>query len=417
MGVPALLHLRSYRLQILLLMCACVAAVAAFAPPASAQSGESARDYVHPHVTRIQYQQLLDAVNLDRDQQFIVGALYSDYASIIDAAVESADAQAEAAGRDTVDAVLSGRMRIAPDELRDMRAAVVQTYTDVFVAADAAFEHLITSTEAVLTESQARQAGPAIRELKRNVFLEPARREQFASDYAGEGVELLQLAAEARDDGGALASVDDRKLQSLLEQYEMQLDQQLHELSAQMRQASVQRRVASILRDDRAARTAEARMLQPWQRLYELNRRTASAIGELIDSPADRQAWMDRYHIACFPWLLAQELPDRQYQWLAQQSLAEPAWTQIEQAYRQYTQQRRTLAESMIELIIDARLSLGVVMHPMMNPTDVPDDATEFYEQMIRITGEQKANRSQVRDAFNAVLSDAQRKAMNRAVR
>ncbi len=394
-----------------------VAFCVSFSSAAIGAAGETARDYVQPYVTRVQYQELLESIDLDRDQQFIATAIYSDYANMIDDAVDAANQLAVDAGRDTVDAVLSGRVRMTADELRSLRVNVLKAHTTVWPTVDAALYDLLEGTQAILNSVQAQQADPVLLGLRRDLYLEPARMQQYSSEYAGEGVCLLDLVAEARTDGGELAGVDNRQLQQLLRTYEMQLDQVLPDVAAKLRQASVDRRLASIDRDDRAERAADARLLQPWQQLYDLNRRTAQAIAGLAADPADSQALMDRFHTACFPWLLDDALADRQYDWLSKQSLADPASSQIEQAYTLYRKQRRVLAESMIELIVDARLTLAVPMHPMMDPTDVPDDAAEVYEQMIRITGEQKAARSQVRDAFNAALTTAQRKAMNRAVR
>jgi len=395
-----------------------VAAIASFAPPAAGQSyGESAADFVQPRITQQQFRSLLEAMNFDRDQKTIAQALYSDYASAIDAAIQKADEAADRAGRQTVEQALAGRVRLPVEQLREMRASVLKAYTSVWSAADAALDDLLFGVETLATPAQQQQAQSEILAMRRAIYLAPRRVNEYSSEYAGEGVNVLRLIDDARAEDGELASLSDRDLQPLRQRYVQQLDALLEETASQLRSARLEQRIARIRRDNRARRNAAAKVLQPWQRLYNLNRRTVNAIGELIDAPADRQRWQHRFDRACFPWLLQDERPDRMHAWLAQQTLPQQTWTQIEQAYAHYRQRRRALADTMIELIVQARLTRAVPLHPMMDPAEVPDEAADLYEQLLKLTGEQTAARNQAVETIESLLSSTQRRDMQRALR
>lgn len=392
-------------------------AVCASPVRAAGPGAESAQDYVQPFISRMQYQTLLDALGLDRDQKAIAEALYSDYAMLIEAGVEDAERQASAAGKDTVAAVLSGKQRATAIELRQMRSDVVKAYTSVWDTADIAMEHLLSGATAFLTSSQAAQAEPKLRDLRRAIHLAPLRDMRYSSDYAGEGVCLLDLVAEAQQPGGELTNVPRAPLASLLEQYEAALDGVILAEADDMRAAPVQKRIADIQRDDAAARNAQARMLQPWQQMYQLNRRTTGAIAQLITNPVEKQNWLDRFDRACFPWLLEEDKIDQQMNWLNKQSIDGEAWAGLQNAYETYRAERRVLAQSMIEMIVNARLTMALALHPMMDPTAVPGEASGVYADMIKLTGRQKAVATTMNDVIRISLNESQRKAMNRAIR
>lgn len=392
--------------------------IAATSLPAAGQTyGESAADFVQPRLTRTQLGTLLDALSFDRDQRTIAESIYSGYAAQVNAAIERADAAADQAGRATVEQALAGRVRVSVEQLREMRADVLRAYTTVWPEVDTALDELLSGIEALSTPAQHERARDRMLALRRELYLAPRRANAYSSDYAGEGVNVLQLIEDARADGGELASVSQRQLAPLRDQYEKQLDAMLEDTSSQLRAARVNQRIAQIRRDDRARRIASAQMLQAWQRVYDLNRRTVKAIGEMIQSPEGRQQWQQRFDRACFPWLLEDDVPDRQYAWLLEQNLAPEIRSQIEQAYQHYTQRHRAVAQSMIELIVQARLTLAVPLHPMMDPTDVPDQASDLYEQLLKLTGEQQAATNRVLDTFQSLITETQRRAMRRALR
>src|SRR5688572_16962829 len=86
--------------------------------PSPAMAQERARDYVQPRITRAQFQKLCQDIGLESNQKQIAGVAFSDYEAAMDDLVKRLDAEALAAGRSTVDDSLSGKARVASDELQ-----------------------------------------------------------------------------------------------------------------------------------------------------------------------------------------------------------------------------------------------------------------------------------------------------------
>lgn len=399
-----------------------LAAIAALALTAgAAKAQESALDFVKPIVTRVHFQAVVEQLGLDRDQMAITEILFSDYSGSINDVVESADARAEAAGRDTVREALSGRVIVPADELRAMRAAVLESYRDGWADADRLLEDLLFNVELSLRAEQLPRLEEAKRALRRRIVLHPEQVAAETYEYAGDGVDLLELVDEAVAPGGELEPLRMDRIAPIMEAYAAELDRYLAAAATEVRRVRLERRLAGIRRDGGAIRELQRDAIELWHALYDLNQRTAEAVATRVESElgtAAAESWLDRVDAATFPWLFERTVPDLQHEWLLGQPLEAEVADKVADVYGAYAAERRGLRRGAVAMMIRCRLDQHLIVHPMADTsllTDAP--SRTLYEQLVQNSGELAEIDREAAEALERLVTEEQRGEMARAVR
>ncbi len=387
----------------------------------TARAQDSASDFLTPIVSPIQYTQILQPIELTFDQRIIAELVYDDYRDSIEEAIRAADREADQAGRVYIKEALSGQRLLEPGQLRQIQRNVLRIYGRYLDIPDEQFDLLGRSLHSVLVDDQDAGLDERIRALRRKVYLHPRHRHRDYYEYAGDGVDLLLLVEEAREEGGELASIPASDLDSILQEYELELDHYLLETSGRYRQNRIDMRLARVNRDQDAERAAVRDGLNVWERLYDLNESTSKTIAELAQRHAGEDAaadWRERVEEAHFSWLFATRGPDRQYEWLQTQELSATQLAQIDTAYTRYRSMRRALNEDAIRLMLEARREHHVIIYSMMAPSEVPSGrAQQIYRRLLRNSGEQTSLENTTTAAFEDTLTDQQRRAMRLSTR
>lgn len=388
-----------------------------WAAPAMAQ--EAADDYLEPRVTRTQFAALCGPLQLGREQRNITELAFSDYTTELADLAQQLNAKANEAGRQTANDALAGKARVAPDELKRIRAAVLKIYEQGFSTVDESLNTLLASVSSVLTPDQTPEFDRGVRALHRDIYLHPRQAASDYPEYAGDGVDLILLAQAASQDGGELQSVDPNALQEILSAYEMQLDSYLVQTAPGYRQGKLARKIATIEKDSATLRSEEQASLQRWKSLYELNQHAKELIGNLIlashgeTGAQARQQWLDRVEKASFTWLFPRKKPDREMDWMRQQQLPEATMQKATEIYDQYLSKRKALSSKAIELMIRGRLEFQTILYSMMDPTVLDERVRRgIYDELLKNTGEQATLESNTAGTLEALLTDSQRQSL-----
>lgn len=387
-------------------------------PCASAE--KSAAEFIRPIVSHHQYTVLVTQLDTDRDQRTILEFMFDDYLAGIEAVRAEADQAADAVGRQLVLDAFSGRRVVPVDELRQLRKDVLEVYQSYLHEADVQFEIMLSSVRSVLNERQRPSLDAPARRLRRELYLHPGHANRHAYEYAGEGVDVLRLVEDAMRDGGELEAINDDALKDVLDEYAYALDQVLMEIGPAMRKVRMDERIARIAQDEAAKREAEQQFIRLWQRLYEFNLDVVERIADIVESElgeSPAHEWRMRYDEACFAWLFAPALPDRQYEWIVRQSLTDRQREQIEAAYAEYQEQRRLLCRDTIDIMLEARMEQQTILYPMMDPSGLSGRVRQMYEQLLRQSGEQSALAASASSQLESILTDHQRTTLRRTVR
>jgi hypothetical protein len=383
-----------------------------------ASAAETARDVVRPVLTRPQFALYASAVTMTRDQQMIADLVFGDYVSDLESLLDLADERAEAAGRSRVDRALAGKLRVPPAELREMRIGVLETYAAAVPEASALFEKLLSDLRELLLQEQRGAAANAERMLRRRVLLQPRQEGRLDQSYAGDGVDLLELVDEASRRGGELEAMRAGRLDGLLSDYATLLDALLVDSGAEWFERRLRLRMARVSRDDDAIRREEARGLEPWRRIDELNRRTAEQIGRIAAEDlgaAAQQRWLDRFDRACYPWLLGRDVVDRQADWIRRNVEDPETVRHAESIWSTYDAARRALARRTIAIMRRGRVELRAVLYPMMEPVNPGDSARrDLYQDLLKNSGEQTTLETDARGRLEALLEGSQRQRLRR---
>ncbi|MHC4948757.1 MAG: hypothetical protein ACYTG1_10920 [Planctomycetota bacterium] len=418
--MPDLRHQPGRRAAAALIVGAVAAAAMTAAAPATPPT-ESAIDYARPVVERDAWQGFCARLGLEREQQIIADVLFSDYATSLQEIAAEADARAEAAGRSRLRDAVTGRIHLQPDEFRALRATVMLEYRPCIPWADEQFRTLLASARSLLVEEQTARLDAAERELRRRTLLHPRRRESGTREYAGDGVDLLELAAEARAEDGELAALPASALAGILADYEHRLDALLDETTADYFVARLDHRIGGIRRDRAAMGEGQRRAIEVWERLDDLNRGTVGRIAAAAEGAGGAEAadrWRRRFDEACFPWLFGPQAPDRQHDWLRRQELDEEAARRIGAAFDSYRRRRWELAREAIDIMLRARRDHRCLIHSMMRAADITDPACQrLYEQLLRNSGALTKLEGDTAEAVEAALDEDQRQAMRQAMR
>jgi hypothetical protein len=379
-------------------------------------AGESALDHIEPRVDRTCFAAFLDQLNMDNDQRVVATMLYGDYAAEIEDLAARLDEQAEEAGRERVEEALAGTIYLEPQELRRLRAEVLRTYQSGCDRADELFEDLIVQTHVLLMDQAAADFEPALRRLRREVFLHPRAASRQDEAYAGEGVDVVQLVEEATLPGGELEGPDLSSLAGILDDYARKVDALLVSTAAADRRGRMNYALARIERDRSAMREEEQAALGRWQRLYEINRQAAHQVGAVVGrslGAAAQQRWLERFDRACFPWLFDRTMPDRQADWIARRVNDEEVVQKAQKIHAEYVAQRATLRRETIDLILRARLTFRIMVHSRMDSAALNDSsARELYQDLLKNSGKRAKLDSDTSSSLEALLTERQRRQM-----
>ena len=410
---------RAVALARVLAIAACVLAVA-LGGTASAQ--ERARDFISPRINKTQFQQFCQKVGLQSDQRQIASIAFTDYETTLNQLATRLDERAIAVGRQTVDDSLSGKARVQADELQRLRAGVYRVYLEAGPAADEALDLLVGSVEVLLLEDQTLKFDAAHRWLNREILLHPRANAASYQEYAGDGVDVLQMVDDARAVGGELAALEADELNGILNTYESDLDQVLIDTSSANRQGSLLRKIAGIEKDLEALKKEEQAALERWKELYDLNSRTVQAVAakarESLGAAAG-EAFKKRFDREAFTWLYPRRKPDRQIEWIRLQSTIAPdALANAEKIYAEYITKRDSLSRSAIDMMLKARNEFGAFLYAIMDQASVDERLkTGLYADLLKNTGEQSHLESTTSSQLESLLDDQTRSALRDAMR
>ena len=388
----------------------------------TAHAQDSANDYIEPRVNRPQCESFIRHLSLARDQRNAAELVYGDYQTTLTELAQQTDESALKAGRQSVQDAFSGKSRVAPDELKRMRVDVLKMYEQMFPAIDAALDQLVNGLHAILTPEQEAAFAPALRDLRRQIMLHPRQTGSQHEDYAGDGVDVLVLAEDARKQGGELAGLDPLALDPILAGYEAQLDAFLLETTAAYRRGRLMAKMAGVQKDLEGAARERQAAVNRWKRLYQLNQSTVERMAAIVVENAgesSKQAWIERFDAACFSWMYPRKKPDRQIEWIARQTTVTAEQRQTaQQIFDQYQSRRKHLNRLAIDLMLRARLEFQTMLYSMMDPTGLDEQFTRgLYDQLLKNSGEQASLDSTTVAALEGVLSETQRKAMREALK
>lgn len=399
-----------------LLMIACLLAGLCSAPLPVHAAGDSAADFIEPRVDRTAFATFLDQLRMDDDQHLVASMLYSDYAAAIEELAAGIDEQAEEAGRGRVQEALAGSVYIEPQELRRLRAAVLGAYQSGWEEADRLFQELIIDTHILLIDTSADDFERALCRLRRALYLQPRQAGGLDEAYAGDGVDVAQLVQDASIAGGEFESLDQGLLSADLDEYERQLDALLVATAAADRQGRMNRALARIERDRSALRREEQAALARWQRLYQINRQAAHAVGAVAGrnlGAEARQRWLDRFQRACFPWLFQRAMPDRQQDWITRRISDDAVVEEAQRIHEDYVTQRAGMRREAIDLILRGRQTFRIMLHSRMDSTTLDDSSTrELYQDLLKNSGKRAKLDSDTSASLEALLTERQRRQM-----
>jgi hypothetical protein len=281
---------------------------------------------------------------------------------------------------------------------------------------------LVGGIEVILTEDQLPKFDAASKWLNREALLHPRANASSYQEYAGDGVDVLQLVEEARAEGGEFASIDPEVFNAILNDYEDRLDEVLRATFAAGRDGQVLRKIASIEKDSETLKREEAAAVGRWKRLYDLNTQTVERIAKAAEtavSPAAAAAFRQRYDKASFTWLYPRKKPDRQIEWIRAQTNTSPdVLAKAEAAYAAYVTKRDGLSRAAIEMMLKARNEFQTFLYAMMDPTSVDERVrSDLYSSLLKNTGEQSTLESATSSQIEALLDDETRGALRDAMR
>jgi hypothetical protein len=396
---------------------ACLIALGALASLASA---DNARDYVEPRLTRQHFTNFTRQLELASDQRSFAELMFSDYTAALDDLTGDLEEKAAAAGLKPVQDALAGRARMAPDDLRARRVAILKIYQQGWETIDQELDNLLASVRTLLTPAQAAHFDEAARDLRRAVFLHPRQADSDFQEYAGDGVDVLQLADAALKDGGELQPLGDGPLELTLAAYELQLDELLVQSAAEHRNGKLLRKIAALEKNDASIRQLTEETVGRWKRLFQLNERAVQHIAQIAaDTLGDeaRQRWLHRFDHASFTWLYPRRLPDRQIEWLRSQSLDAETLQKSEAIYQEYINRRRDLSRQAIDIMLRARLEHQTILYAMMDSKTLDERLRRgLWEQLLKNSGEITNLETTTSNSLEALLTSAQRDGLRKAM-
>jgi len=383
------------------------------------QAQESAINHVRPLMQRNHFAAVVEGLKLDKDQRQLATLMFEDYLSGIEALTGRVDDAANFAGRLQLNEVFAGRVRMGNVELREMQAEVLRTYLECGPEADRLVQSFTQGLQGIIREEQKEDLPAVLRDLRRAILLHPYQIGQDTFTYAGDGVDVIELVAEGRREGGELADIDAPVIDEALASYAVQLDHALQTHAAARRDHELRLRLADVTGDPEARSGHEQKVLEAWRTLYILNRDTVQLIGSIVLGAKGEWAqrlWQDRFDRACFAWMYAPRMPDRQLDWIRANVETPQVVQSAELAYNAYLGERDKLRKEAIGILIEARLERGVVLHQLTSRRDIEAAAGDLYTDLLRNSGSLANLDTSSAAEIEALLDPDQRLAMRRAV-
>lgn len=395
-----------------------VIAILAMTPWAAAQ--DSVYDYIKPRINRDQYAAYYGQLGIDRNQRGIIDLLYEDYATELADFAEDINIRSQIAGRTRLENAFAGRISMSGRDLRALRAKILGIYRECGPAADEMLHHFLAGIEGFLNEDQKQRLPAAQRELRRKIMLHPRQAGRRVFNYAGEGVDVLQLVEKASTEtGGELLGIEDEAIDELLTRYELDLDAILRRTFADERRSRLDYNIEKLNQNVEAIAKLQKQLAEHWNALFALNRSTVKAIGEIIERHSGeftRKLWEDRFYQAAFEWLYVPTLPDRQINWIRSSELDPELVQKAEIMYGTYLAGRDGLQREAISLMVRARQERGVTLHPMSLPSEVQENAGDLHKDLLRNSGSKKNHDTRYAGEFESLLTAEQRRLMRRAL-
>jgi hypothetical protein len=382
--------------------------------------GHSAEEFLRPVVSQRQFTDLIRPLELSREQRLIVELVYEDYRDAIDLAKREKDREADAKGRRIVADALSGRRVVAQDELRHYRMEVLKVYRSLPATATELADRLLADVRSVVTVDQRPRLDEQVIAFRRTLHLHPRHLGRRDYEYAGEGVDVLLLVEDAREDGRELADIPVAALQPILREYELELDALLRSTASAYYEIGIDARIARISRDERAVREAERRMLEQWQMLHELNRRVAERIGDLAMHQVGEAAahqWRRRFDREVFAWMFTPTRPDRIYEWMKGRLPDDERLAAAQSILSAYQDERWPLLREAADIMIRARSEFETIVYSMMDPSDLRGTPRSLYRELLLNSGRLASVESHAVADLESLLSDEERVQMRRETR
>ncbi len=386
------------------------------AASAAGADADSAIDIIEPHLPRAQFARLMQRLGIDDDQELIAEMLYSDYAAALVELAERIDQRADDAGRQRVEDALSGKIFVEAGELRRLRVAVLEAYRSGWDETDDLLEELMMGVVSLLTTDATDEFDAAMREQRRALYLHPRAASEQDETYAGDGVDVIELFARATVIGGELFGIDPDSVAAVFGGYEREIDLALAASGSADRQGRTNRAIARIEKDTSAMRREERAALDRWQRIYQLNQRTVSEIGqaaaEELGTSAQR-AWLNRFEHACFPWLFRDTTPAKQREWITVRKVSDEVLHKADEVYAGYREEHAALCREAVGVILRGRLNLKTMLSSRMDPSQLQESkAHELYQELLKNSGKRAKLDSDASAKLEALLSDSQRRQM-----
>jgi len=372
---------------------------------------------VEPLVTREAILAFIELLGMDREQRGVVEMTFSLYEADASALAQRTVEAQRAAGADRLDEARAGRALLDPAEVRRLRVAVKETERGAWASADALFEGLLSDIEILIDPTLAARSAQGFALLRRNAMLAPRRLASWDSGYAGEGMDLVALVAEARSAGAELAAADENALTAILGPYAQSLDAHLRQTWTEDREGRYQLAVARIERATDRVREEELEAIERWRAPFELNRSTAAAIGAVAQQaggPAAAIAWQRRVDRAAFPWLYAGARPERQVAWIRASTVGNEVKSRAEQALVTYQAASDGVRQEAISLLVRARVEGRFIMGSEVDLAALPDrTAQDLYRELLQNSGRRAKLDDQAAAEIAAMLEDRIRAQMN----
>jgi len=371
---------------------------------------------VEPRVERRLYLDLVEHLAIEADARMISDLLYSDYSVELEKLGQRIEMRAEEAGRQRVDDALAGRIFMDRDELRRLRVAVMKSYEEAWPVADRLFDELVGNVVSLVAADSV-DVDAATRDLRRAVYLGPHVARRQDESYAGDGVDVGKLLAEASADEGELAGMDPGLVFAILDEWEREIDTHLVDVASADRRGRQGLAIARIERDAEAQERGERAALARWARGYRLNQQAVEAIAgvaeESLSADAAR-AWRARFDRACFPRLFRLAKFEREHTWIARHIKDADKRAAADRIHREFQVRRDALSGEAIQIMIKGRVEQRTLVHPRMDAGRMSDDATRrLYQNLLKNSGRRASLDSDACIELEALVTERQRKQMH----
>lgn len=372
---------------------------------------------IEPRIDRRPFETLLVALHADTAQRQVADMLYADYLSGLERLAEDTREAAAAAGRKRVDDALAGRIFLDTEELRRLRLAVAEVEYGRWPEARRRAEELIDNVTSLLGSASDAEIAAALADLHRAMYLHPRRTRENDADYAGDGLDLSILLAQAMGEDGELAGLGSERLAPAMGDYRMRVDSFLLANAEAEHAGRRAMALARIEQNPTARRNAQQDAVGRWRELHEINQSTSRVVTDVAQEELGSDAaarWTERFDRACFPGIFRAPDPERQQAWMVRQDLPEETLRKAGVIVDDFRARHHALCRDAAGLMLKGRLVMGTVIHAgHMDPSVLADPrARDLYQALVRNSGERAELVASATGKLEALLTERQRKKM-----